>query len=202
MDSNHPNHYATLRVSRHASAQDLRLAYRRLAQEFHPDRYQGEGNASVLMARINDAYATLCDPDKRASYDGLLVPSRACTVASARRHWRPTSWRQGLLSRWDRLRGWPTFVVVGALASAVVSLGLSSLHTVSVAAPAVALQVPAAALLLDVHAPVPLVPTRSMGSPERPALGATPSLVAVEPAEPKLKLAIAGSVNLSSLQKN
>ncbi|MHB8512161.1 MAG: molecular chaperone DnaJ [Actinomycetota bacterium] len=60
--------YATLGVSRNASADDIRKAYRKLAREYHPDTSAHE-NAEERFKQINAAYETLSDPERRQRYD-------------------------------------------------------------------------------------------------------------------------------------
>jgi hypothetical protein len=67
------SHYETLGVDRHASADSIRSAYRKLAQEYHPDRYQGAGDAAALMAEINAAYGVLSDFSTRVRYDSVIA---------------------------------------------------------------------------------------------------------------------------------
>src|SRR5687768_18177229 len=62
-----PSLYDVLGLDPGASAQDVRQAWRRLAQQNHPDR--GEGADSEAMVLINQAYEVLSDPDRRARYD-------------------------------------------------------------------------------------------------------------------------------------
>lgn len=59
--------YDVLGLAPGASAQDVRQAWRRLAQQHHPDR--GEVPDSEAMALINQAYDVLSDTDRRARYD-------------------------------------------------------------------------------------------------------------------------------------
>ncbi|TFY99437.1 J domain-containing protein [Ramlibacter henchirensis] len=65
----HSTFYDELHLPRTASFEDVRSAYRRLAREHHPDRAGADGAA---MARINQAYEVLSDPDRRARYDERL----------------------------------------------------------------------------------------------------------------------------------
>ncbi|MCQ1536171.1 hypothetical protein FTO70_10865 [Methanosarcina sp. KYL-1] len=63
-----PDHYAILGVSRKASADEIKAAYRRLVFMYHPDRNPGV-DAEERMKMINVAYSVLSDPKKRAEYD-------------------------------------------------------------------------------------------------------------------------------------
>src|SRR3984893_9653752 len=68
MATNKRDYYETLGVSRGASEDDLKKAYRRLAQQYHPDTNKEQG-AEARFIEINEAYETLSDPQKRAIYD-------------------------------------------------------------------------------------------------------------------------------------
>lgn len=59
------NYYETLGLSKSASADDIRRAYRKLAGEHHPDR----GGDSEKFKKLNEAYQVLSDPTKRSQYD-------------------------------------------------------------------------------------------------------------------------------------
>tara|TARA_B100000085_G_C18546301_1_gene514028 strand:- start:1387 stop:2211 length:825 start_codon:yes stop_codon:yes gene_type:complete len=59
------DHYQTLGVSRDASQQDIKKAFRKLAMKHHPDK----GGDENEFKRVQAAYDTLSDPDKRAQYD-------------------------------------------------------------------------------------------------------------------------------------
>ncbi len=64
------NFYRILGVAEGAEDIVIRAAYRALAQKYHPDKWSGDpGFATAKMAEINEAYATLSDPDKRKLYD-------------------------------------------------------------------------------------------------------------------------------------
>lgn len=60
------DHYERLGVGPDASTAEIRAAYRRLANEMHPDHGRGTG---VDMASLNEAYSTLRDPARRVAYD-------------------------------------------------------------------------------------------------------------------------------------
>ena len=63
------DYYATLGVSREASADDLKKAYRKLAMQYHPDRNPGDKAAEAKFKEVNEAYEVLKDDQKRAAYD-------------------------------------------------------------------------------------------------------------------------------------
>jgi molecular chaperone DnaJ len=62
------DYYEILGVSRDASDEEIRKAFRKLAFKYHPDHNHGDG-AEEKFKEINEAYQVLCDPDKRANYD-------------------------------------------------------------------------------------------------------------------------------------
>ena len=59
------DYYSILGVSRNASQDEIKRAYRKLAMKHHPDR----GGDAEKLQEINHAYDTLKDPDKRSAYD-------------------------------------------------------------------------------------------------------------------------------------
>ena len=61
--------YATLGIPRHASSLQVARAYRRLAKRHHPDLHEGAIDAAVRMRHINEAWAILSNPVRRADYD-------------------------------------------------------------------------------------------------------------------------------------
>lgn len=62
-------YYDLLGVSREASADEIKKAYRKAAMENHPDRHGGDKEKEAKFKQINEAYATLSDPQKKAHYD-------------------------------------------------------------------------------------------------------------------------------------
>jgi molecular chaperone DnaJ len=64
-----PDHYDTLGIARDADARTIKSAYRKLALRYHPDRNNGDAEAEERFKAINEAYAVLSDPEKRARYD-------------------------------------------------------------------------------------------------------------------------------------
>ena len=61
--------YASLGVSKTASADEIKSAYRRLAKQYHPDQNPGDKTAEAKFKEINTAYETLSDPQKKANFD-------------------------------------------------------------------------------------------------------------------------------------
>jgi curved DNA-binding protein len=63
------DYYKTLGVARTADEKEIKKAFRKLAQQYHPDKNPGDKTAEARFKEINEAYTVLSDPDKRAKYD-------------------------------------------------------------------------------------------------------------------------------------
>ncbi len=61
--------YSVLGVSREATADEIKRAYRKLARKYHPDRNQGDKESEERFKEVQEAYDTLSDPEKRKQYD-------------------------------------------------------------------------------------------------------------------------------------
>lgn len=73
-------HYDVLGVARSAPAAEVRRAYLALARRHHPDRPGGDART---MRAVNEAWATLGDPSRRADYDRSLAPPQAGPAPTA-----------------------------------------------------------------------------------------------------------------------
>lgn len=62
-------HYDTLGVPKDADDKTIKKAYRKLAQQYHPDRNKDDATAEKKFKAINQAYEVLGDPEKRKMYD-------------------------------------------------------------------------------------------------------------------------------------
>lgn len=62
-------YYSLLEIERTASTDEIKKAYRKKAMEYHPDRNAWDKEAEAKFKKINEAYATLSDPQKKAHYD-------------------------------------------------------------------------------------------------------------------------------------
>lgn len=67
------DYYGVLGVARTASSAEVKKAYRKLARKHHPDLNPGDKSAEARFKEIQEAYAVLSDPKKRAQYDQFGV---------------------------------------------------------------------------------------------------------------------------------
>src|ERR1700719_4496215 len=65
------DYYETLGVSKTATAEEIRTAFRKLARKYHPDVAKDKKAAEEKFKQINEAYEVLSDPEKRTKYDQL-----------------------------------------------------------------------------------------------------------------------------------
>jgi molecular chaperone DnaJ len=63
------DYYEVLGVGRHASEEEVKRAYRKLAVKFHPDKNPDDPHAEEKFKELGEAYDVLMDSDKRAAYD-------------------------------------------------------------------------------------------------------------------------------------
>lgn len=80
------DHYKTLNIQRNASIKEIKIAYRRLARKYHPDR-----NSNVsddIMKNINIAFEILSDPEKRKQHDKILFDNFAKDYDAANKNFK------------------------------------------------------------------------------------------------------------------
>ena len=63
------DYYEALGLSKGASDDEIKKAYRRLAKKYHPDMNPGDKDAEAKFKEINEAYSVLSDADKKQKYD-------------------------------------------------------------------------------------------------------------------------------------
>ena len=93
------NHYELLEVPSEASTQELRQAFRSLSKRYHPDTTAlPEDEAREAFRRLQQAYLTLSDPERRRSYDATLRATTrvAVTPPSLRTAPKPVPVRRAL----------------------------------------------------------------------------------------------------------
>lgn len=76
------DYYQVLGISRSASADDIKLAYRRLARKYHPDVSRVPGAEEHFKA-VNEAYETLGDSSKRSKYEQQQTPAKPTPTSSS-----------------------------------------------------------------------------------------------------------------------
>ena len=67
--TDYKDYYAILGLTKSATADEIKKAYRRLARKYHPDMNPGDKTAEARFKEINEAYEVLSDPQNRKKYD-------------------------------------------------------------------------------------------------------------------------------------
>ena len=63
------DYYEVLEITKSASAEEIKKAFRKKAMQYHPDRNPGDKEAEEKFKEINEAYEVLSDPQKKDRYD-------------------------------------------------------------------------------------------------------------------------------------
>ena len=72
------SYYEILEISRNATQEEIKKAFRHLAQKYHPDRNPGNSKAEAKFKKINEPYQILSNPAERAAYDSSPAECPAC----------------------------------------------------------------------------------------------------------------------------
>jgi curved DNA-binding protein CbpA len=106
-------YYETLGVPKTASEDEIRVAYRRLAKQYHPD-VNGDPDANERFIAIQQAYEVLIDPDARARYDAALLGGPGPDPQNPFRHggfsrggWTPPPSGSGISWSWQKSESSP-----------------------------------------------------------------------------------------------
>ena len=63
------DYYEVLGISKNATPDEIKKAYRKQALQYHPDKNRGEAASEEKFKEVSEAYEILREPDKRAAYD-------------------------------------------------------------------------------------------------------------------------------------
>lgn len=77
MDDNNKSFYELLNVDKNCSLEEIKRQYKLLALKHHPDRNNGD---DILFKKIQNAYETLSDPEKRYKYDSQQLSAGECVM--------------------------------------------------------------------------------------------------------------------------
>lgn len=83
---NYRDYYQILGVSKNATQEEIKKAYRKLAVKYHPDKNQGDKQAEERFKEISEAYEVLGDSKKRQKYDKLGANWKQYENAGTGRH--------------------------------------------------------------------------------------------------------------------
>lgn len=158
------SHYQTLGVAPDATAAEVRLAYRKLAQKHHPDRNAGNTSSERAMARVNSAYAVLGNEQQRGEYDERLAEA----ALRKDQTWARAAMLVPSLSR----SSWT--LVFGVSALSIATFGFATLYAVAPPKPVVVLPATVSSTAITTDRAKANQPATSLGSAQE--LPAEPSI--------------------------
>lgn len=118
-----PTYYDILQIGRDAPAGDIRAAYRRMAQRYHPDKSPDNPYAPRVMAHLNKAYEVLSDPQRREKHDRWIARKEALRAGQAQPGTGRLSRPAPLPQLQERLPRWPWYLLFATISCAVLSIG-------------------------------------------------------------------------------
>ncbi len=88
------DYYDILGIGKAANASEIKIAYKRMAMQYHPDRNPGNSEAEETFKIINEAYHILSDPLKKSRYDNASLNNANTLESDTENYWREAQQRK------------------------------------------------------------------------------------------------------------